>query len=661
MTSYFCLCLLLLITESLLLGYGASSGAPVTSYRHYRYLRNLGNAFPLAKENNRRNAATSQLVKGADLKLLSSGTMQRIFSNVLSAKRSQRIFEIGGYFNGISNLLVHCPEYVVLVDPLLDTGVSYKNCSGGAFPVFAFAMLAEEIPLSFSTEFLNQLDAVVCVSCGVGSNLSPELMSHFKEAHILVEYAVNYLPSSATCSKVGKNILYDHVLSVEDSNFTYRRMMIYGSTHHRDLNLIRSNISFKLPSPNECSKNHSRESHKSTYKSQALLAESVFDKVRPAVHPYLCPTDPALLLSSYFKHAVPRSVRAIYKLWTYKRVRDCSKVTKSSCPLSDVPTLTCVSWIGEVAKIMVSLGDKVVFCRSQIASALRTLSAKCASTLAADSLLIVYSLTLSLEQCFTNVSEATWRSLHKALAGYAQGSECDIQQRIVPQLYSFITPPPKRPVPQHLIRMLEPLCVSGRNIMHWLTGTLIDFSPYLHLPFIIQSANMSRFYLGKSAVLWDLGSNGFYASAKSLIDMYSPYLNFRSIYVVDPDNFYIPKAYRSRLNIVKNIGRFHLQNTSSSTHGAWNVFSILDSIEQCDYVVIKLDIDDGTVGSTIEWGMLVEIIEALSERDLFVELFVELHMFNPAYHWDHYKHSMWEAFDFLRHLRQQGYAVHAWP
>jgi hypothetical protein len=165
----------------------------------------------------------------------------------------------------------------------------------------------------------------------------------------------------------------------------------------------------------------------------------------------------------------------------------------------------------------------------------------------------------------------------------------------------------------------------------------------------------------KKAVLWDLGSNGFYASTKTLIDMYSPYLNFSAIYVVEPDTFAIPRAYSDRYNINFLQKRFHMRRNFSSEVLDLDASSIVASTAGSDFVVIKLDIDDGPNGATVEWGLLIDILNALSGLNIYIELFVELHMYSPEIGWSHGRHSMWEAFDFLRHLRSQGYAIHAWP
>ena len=104
-----------------------------------------------------------------------------------------------------------------------------------------------------------------------------------------------------------------------------------------------------------------------------------------------------------------------------------------------------------------------------------------------------------------------------------------------------------------------------------------------------------------------------------------------------------------------------------------------------DYVVLKFDVDEGTLHSTIEWGFLADLYHHPALH-LVDELYIELHFqwataqkkgirgprnsnnltSAPAltawnYDWFHEDHTMSQAFDVLREMRRCGIAVHAWP
>ncbi len=49
-----------------------------------------------------------------------------------------------------------------------------------------------------------------------------------------------------------------------------------------------------------------------------------------------------------------------------------------------------------------------------------------------------------------------------------------------------------------------------------------------------------------------------------------------------------------------------------------------------------------------------------AEMALVDELYIEMHFHFPALGWHHDLHSMHQAFDILRQLRDCGVAVHAW-
>ena len=77
--------------------------------------------------------------------------------------------------------------------------------------------------------------------------------------------------------------------------------------------------------------------------------------------------------------------------------------------------------------------------------------------------------------------------------------------------------------------------------------------------------------------------------------------------------------------------------------------------------VVNLVDNDFSLGPTMEWGFLADLLRRPEALALVDELFVELHFFAPSLRWVHLTHSMKQAFDVLRQLRACGLPVHAWP
>ena len=81
-----------------------------------------------------------------------------------------------------------------------------------------------------------------------------------------------------------------------------------------------------------------------------------------------------------------------------------------------------------------------------------------------------------------------------------------------------------------------------------------------------------------------------------------------------------------------------------------------------DFVTLKFDVDnDFSLGPTMEWGFVADLLRSPKALALVDELFVELHFYAPSLRWVHLTHSMKQAFDVLRQLRACGLPVHAWP
>ena len=81
-----------------------------------------------------------------------------------------------------------------------------------------------------------------------------------------------------------------------------------------------------------------------------------------------------------------------------------------------------------------------------------------------------------------------------------------------------------------------------------------------------------------------------------------------------------------------------------------------------DFVALKFDVDnDFSLGPTMEWGFLADLLRRPEALALVDEFFVELHFYASSLRWVHLTHSMKQAFDVLRQLRACGLPVHAWP
>ena len=78
-------------------------------------------------------------------------------------------------------------------------------------------------------------------------------------------------------------------------------------------------------------------------------------------------------------------------------------------------------------------------------------------------------------------------------------------------------------------------------------------------------------------------------------------------------------------------------------------------------IALKFDVDNDSLGPTMEWGFVADLLGRPEALALVDELFVELHFYAPSLRWVHLTHSMKQAFDVLRQLRACGLPVHAWP
>lgn len=205
-----------------------------------------------------------------------------------------------------------------------------------------------------------------------------------------------------------------------------------------------------------------------------------------------------------------------------------------------------------------------------------------------------------------------------------------------------------------MVQGLEDLYPGGRNIWLHEFGQLIDFAAYLPLP-AVRGFDPQRNFGRK--VLLIVGANGFYRATKYLIDMYSPFFKFDTVYMVEPDaqGMQVPPEYKA-INITWKPGYVRV-----GTRDSTDLLSFIKtSFAQEDYVVVMFDVDATTWGPTMEWGWLADLVS--QNWRIVDELFIELHFWKPEIGWKHDRHSSREAFEILHQLRHMcGAAVHAWP
>lgn len=208
------------------------------------------------------------------------------------------------------------------------------------------------------------------------------------------------------------------------------------------------------------------------------------------------------------------------------------------------------------------------------------------------------------------------------------------------------------------IHSLEPILPDLRNHAFQELHLQADMSPYRVLASFSEVS--SRKY-GKK-ILLDVGTNGFMGSSKELLDMHAPFLKFDEVHLFEPrgQGMDVPDFYKGQSNIT-----YHQLPITVGTRDDHDILVFLkENTTPEDYVVLKFDVDSGITGLTMEWGFLADLVHA-KEMALVDELFIELHF---AYHacqngmgWFHHSHSMQQAYDVMRQLRQCGLAIHAWP
>merc|ERR1712194_286970 len=152
---------------------------------------------------------------------------------------------------------------------------------------------------------------------------------------------------------------------------------------------------------------------------------------------------------------------------------------------------------------------------------------------------------------------------------------------------------------------LEPIYYDSRNFDFHELDVLIGMAPYRVLPTFpsVQERTYSR------KILLDVGSNRFLGSPKTMIDMYTPFMDFDEIHMFEPDlaGMVIPEYYKEHYSI-----HCHQMNVTVGTRDEKDIVTWLEkNIEEDDFVVLKFDMDHGAKQPyTMEWGFLSDLMHS---------------------------------------------------
>ena len=234
---------------------------------------------------------------------------------------------------------------------------------------------------------------------------------------------------------------------------------------------------------------------------------------------------------------------------------------------------------------------------------------------------------------------------------YAKGFGLPDPDLDLPIEYKLQSCPGPRKVDAATIAAMEPLLPNGRNHDFREIGLAISFHPYRVLPQITKINARRR-------ILVDVGGNQWLGSPKALLDHYlAAGAPFDEAHVFEPNGLDAPPTH--------NITTVFVHQTAVDV-GTRDDKAILqwlrENTVEDDFVALKFDVDnDFSLGPTMEWGFLADLLRRPEALALVDELFVELHLVAPSLRWVHLTHSMKQAFDVLRQLRACGLPVHAWP
>jgi len=166
---------------------------------------------------------------------------QQKFGSMLEKSKPRHIIDIGSYYNPI-NLFIgsHCPESVVIVEPILDALSAHVPCppkqSSGAVKTYTHVIILP-IPFSYymkTKKYLPVPDTVVCIGCdGMFGPSRRMLDTAFQRPYTLyMEYPEKYYHDQAFNKMLGdgpgeKMIMEErNILKTNQTQYVDRMMKI---------------------------------------------------------------------------------------------------------------------------------------------------------------------------------------------------------------------------------------------------------------------------------------------------------------------------------------------------------------------------------------------------------------------------------------------------
>jgi hypothetical protein len=243
-----------------------------------------------------------------------------------------------------------------------------------------------------------------------------------------------------------------------------------------------------------------------------------------------------------------------------------------------------------------------------------------------------------------------------------------------------------------LMPLLEPLEPSLRNLLYTQTAAVADMLCYTPLPALLSDAARARF---RRRVLIEVGANMWTGGPVALLSLYEA-IDFapHEAYFVEPGGERFDEPWPGWM---EQLQQRHANTSIKAIRDTWTVVASGDpktdvlawirrDFSKDDFVSLTYDLDVANTAHTIEWGFLQQFLDE-GMHEWVDELFVEMHFLypqlNPSFEVRPlfgcpcvrrgtdcgslchlqvtYLHSMYEAFDLLRQMRELGVVVHAWP
>lgn len=560
---------------------------------------------------------------------LSTPTLRRrhvLAASFLDKWGVQSILDIGAYTNPIHSFMSSCPNEIFIVEPcgeLVDVagqeGLAYFSgpiaCGSQSTTVHVMPTTIAEFYQS--PEMMNPFDAVVCIGCdpayGPTWNMLASLQRPFR---LLLEYSLTYAPA---VNEYASSKLYADNCTVRSQKvFDFSSCADCGDTKHANRRVLL--VIF-------CGARPMRKERETERRNALTLAwhKRIFSR-RPGRYQIearkaeLNIKDPALMAQRVHKDdrltSLARKQRVLTSRW--RRNNRLCRVWHNEAPV----------FFEEAARALDADANRSFdWPLMQRVDSVRCNLNAAKPTATAFPLLLraIRILDHGLKNLLQIAPESAPISQNNMLR------QCPRVKRRWINLTDYI----------------EPILPTGRNLAYREFGHLTNFAPYVRLvtfPSVRQAIEASR------RVLIDVGSNGFAASTKQLLDGYAAYLPFTHSYSFDDhdDTSQIPAEYNQTRVIFEQ--RF-VTNLLS-----WVTSNVLPS----DFVVLKYDVDDGTHGLTMEWGFLDGLLRSPT-IGYIDEIYIEMHYQDKSIGWHHYAHGGQQRYDLMHQLRACGLVIHEWP